>query len=213
MAEQAARLIWGWGGLLKPMAAEGGEAGDETLAERVRAGGDTAAFAILVTRYRGRVVALARRMLAERGGGPDEAEDVAQETFVAAYDRPGRPSGAANRSARQAVPHRGQPLPGSPARPGAPPWPSPTSTAFSEPAEPDASSARGDPGRRARWSAAKRRRRPAAQTARRVSAAAPGRPVLRGIASAMGLPLGTVKTHLFRARAHLRQALSGYWQS
>ena len=30
------------------------------------------------------------------------------------------------------------------------------------------------------------------------------------IAAAAGVPLGTVKTHLFRARAQLRAALSGY---
>ena len=30
------------------------------------------------------------------------------------------------------------------------------------------------------------------------------------IAAATGLPIGTVKTHLFRARAQLRQALTGY---
>ena len=44
------------------------EASDEALAERVRATGDVAAFGILVTRYRARVVALARRMLARSGG-------------------------------------------------------------------------------------------------------------------------------------------------
>ena len=64
-------------------------ASDEALAARVRATGDAEAFAVLVTRYRGRLIALARRMLAEQRGGPDEAEDVAQEAFVAAYDRRG----------------------------------------------------------------------------------------------------------------------------
>lgn len=60
---------------------------DEALAERVRLSGDRAAFALLVTRYRGRVVALARRMLAAQSA--DEAEDVAQETFLAAYEKRG----------------------------------------------------------------------------------------------------------------------------
>ena len=60
---------------------------DESLAERVRASGDRAAFALLVTRYRSRVVALARRMLAAQSA--DEAEDVAQETFLAAYQKRG----------------------------------------------------------------------------------------------------------------------------
>ena len=58
---------------------------DEALAERVRASGDRAAFSLLVTRYRGRIVALARRMLAAQSA--DEAEDVAQETFLAAYEK------------------------------------------------------------------------------------------------------------------------------
>ncbi len=61
------------------------EASDEALAERVRVSGDTAAFGELVNRYRSRVMALARRMLA--GSAPEDAEDVAQEAFVAAYDK------------------------------------------------------------------------------------------------------------------------------
>ena len=72
------------------------EASDEALAERVRTSGDVAAFALLVTRYRSRVVALARRMLA--GSGGEDAEDVAQEAFVAAYDKRTDVSGAANHS-------------------------------------------------------------------------------------------------------------------
>ena len=64
-------------------------ASDEALAARVRASGDAEAFAVLVTRYRGRLIALSRRMLSESRGGADEAEDVAQEAFVAAYDRRG----------------------------------------------------------------------------------------------------------------------------
>ncbi|MEO7717745.1 MAG: sigma-70 family RNA polymerase sigma factor, partial [Capsulimonas sp.] len=33
------------------------------------------------------------------------------------------------------------------------------------------------------------------------------------IAMATELPIGTVKTHLFRARAQLRGTLAGYWES
>lgn len=58
---------------------------DEALAERVRATGDRTAFAALVTRYRGRIITLARRMLA--GSEWEEAEDIAQETFLAAYEK------------------------------------------------------------------------------------------------------------------------------
>lgn len=56
---------------------------DDALAERVRSSGDVAAFSTLVTRYRGRLIALARRMLPMSSS--DEAEDIAQEAFVAAY--------------------------------------------------------------------------------------------------------------------------------
>jgi RNA polymerase sigma-70 factor (ECF subfamily) len=60
---------------------------DEALASRVRASGDAKAFALLVTRYRGRLIGLARRMLASGTFGSEEAEDVAQEAFVAAFDK------------------------------------------------------------------------------------------------------------------------------
>ena len=61
---------------------------DEVLAARVQATGDLDAFSLLVTRYRVRLTGLARRMLIGAGaGGPEEAEDVAQEVFLAAYDK------------------------------------------------------------------------------------------------------------------------------
>ena len=191
------------------MAGEGGRAAsgdsDEALAARVRATGDPAAFALLVTRYRARVVALARRMLATGGGGPDEAEDVAQEAFVAAYDkrgtfRPGDPFRpwlyriALNRCLDR--------LRAQARRPPAADW-----DAIPEPAQPGA-----DPLGRLLDE----------ERDGRIQAAVAALPpkyravfLLRHlddlsyeeIAAATGLPLGTVKTHLFRARAQLRQAL------
>jgi RNA polymerase sigma-70 factor (ECF subfamily) len=185
-----------------------GEGDDEALAARVRATGDVAAFAALVTRYRARVVALARRMLA---ADPEEAEDVAQEAFVAAYDkrqsfRPGEPFRpwlyriAVNRCldrlrARSRRPDvldlSGIPEPASPA-------PDPAQALLA-----------GEGDRRL------------------ASAVAALPPKLRAvfllrhlddlsyeeIAAATGVPLGTVKTHLFRARAHLRAALAGYLEN
>ncbi len=178
---------------------------DEALALRVRAHGDTEAFALLVTRYRGRVVALARRLL---DTARDEAEDVAQEAFVAAYDkrasfRPGasfRPwlyRIAVNRCLdRQRAQAR---------RPAF----VPLDTA-SEPAEEGA-------GPLATLLTDERERR-----LNQAVAALPTHYrivfLLRHlddltyeeIAQATGQPLGTVKTHLFRARAALRHALTGY---
>jgi RNA polymerase sigma-70 factor (ECF subfamily) len=43
-------------------------------------GGDAEAFASIVTRHQGRIIAHCRRMI-----GPSHAEDVAQETFLRAY--------------------------------------------------------------------------------------------------------------------------------
>ena len=186
--------------------AAGDDTGDEGLAERVRASGDVAAFSILVTRYRGRLVALARRMLT--GSNSDEAEDVAQEAFVAAYDkrasfRKGEPFRpwlyriAVNRcldrlrmqSRRPSTVEIGS-LP-EPALPGS----DPINALLSYEEE---------------------------ERLQEAVAALP--PKLRTvfvlrhlddlsydeIAVVTGLPLGTVKTHLFRARADLRAALTGY---
>lgn len=209
MAELAVGPNAGWAGLVLRMAARDAESAgdsDEALAERVRAGGDAAAFAVLVTRYRGRLVALARRMLAD--GGSDEAEDVAQEAFVAAYDKrasfrrgePFRPwlyRITVNRCLdRLRARSRRPPVSdlGSVPEPG---------TASAEPLGLILADER---------------------DARLQEAVAGLPPKLRAvfllrhlddlsydeIAAATSLPMGTVKTHLFRARAHLRQALVGY---
>lgn len=210
MAEAASWWVRGWA--VQRMAAQDDDAGsDEALAERVRAGGDTAAFAVLVSRYRGRIIALARRMLSEGSGGGEEAEDVAQETFVAAYDR--------RASFRRGEPFR--------------PWlyriavnrcldrlraraRRPALLDFDSVPEPEEPG--GDPLRSILADERDDRLNDAV-------AALP--PKLRAvfllrhlddlsydeIAVATGLPMGTVKTHLFRARTHLRQALTGYLQS
>lgn len=181
-------------------------ASDEALAERVRSSGDVGAFSLLVSRYRGRVVALSRRMLGPAGW--DEAEDVAQEAFVAAYDKrlsfrrgePFRPwlyRIAVNRcldrlraQARRPAPVEIGSIP-EPVGQGA----DPLESLLTEEGE-----------------------------ARLGEAVAALPPKLRAvfllrhlddlsyeeIAAATGVPMGTVKTHLFRARAQLRQALTGY---
>ena len=179
---------------------------DEALAERVRASGDAAAFSLLVHRYRGRIIALARRMLT--GSNSDEAEDVAQEVFVAAFDK--RASFRRGESFRPwlyriAVNRCLDRLRSQSRRPsildiGSVPEPSlrgaePIDTLLAEEGE-----------------------------ARLREAVAALPPKLRAvfvlrhlddlsydeIAQASGLPLGTVKTYLFRARADLRAALSEY---
>jgi RNA polymerase sigma-70 factor (ECF subfamily) len=58
------------------------EEADDSLVERVLVG-DTAAFVLLVERYKRPVYTLAYRLL----GNPADAEDAAQETFVRAYTR------------------------------------------------------------------------------------------------------------------------------
>src|SRR5437667_7029349 len=62
-----------------------GQPSDETLARRAQAG-DPDAFATLVDRYQRTVFNLAYRML----GDAQEAEDVAQEVFIRAYQSLGR---------------------------------------------------------------------------------------------------------------------------
>jgi RNA polymerase sigma-70 factor (ECF subfamily) len=179
---------------------------DEALAERVRASGDRAAFALLVSRYRGRVVALARRMLA--GRSPEEAEDVAQETFLAAYEKrqtferglPLRPwlyRIAVNRCLDRLRAESRHPAP------------------LKWDVVPEPSAAQDDPLNRLLASEGERLLETAVSTLP---------PKLRAvfllrhldalsyeeIASATGVPVSTVKTHLFRARAQLRAALSEY---
>src|SRR5579883_2436907 len=214
MLEVARRVAWLRNGIIDRMAAGHsqevhGDASDETLAERVRRHADTAAFAVLVERYRGRIIALSLRMLAGRIGGIDEAEDVAQETFVAAFDRREtfrhgekfRPwiyriavNRCMDRLRRQArrpehtdLEHAGQ--------------------IASESAEP------------LEWLLAGEWEEHLQQAVAALPPAYRAVFVLRHlddlsyeeIAHAAGLPLGTVKTHLFRARAQLRQALSDYF--
>lgn len=181
---------------------------DEMLAERVRRSDDTMAFGQLVERYRTRLVALARRMLASGSGIGGDAEDVAQEVFVAAYDkRASYRTGTSFRSwlyriavnrcldrlrarARYPAPHRMEDLP--------------------EPIEPDS-----DPLHAVlaeEWEA--RLRQAVAALPPKYRAVF----ILRHlddlsyeeIAAATDLPLGTVKTHLFPARAQLRRELTGY---
>ena len=192
------RAASAWGGAAAMLTS------DEALAERVRATGDTAAFSVLMTRYRARVTALARRMLA--ASGADEAEDVAQETFVAAFaGRAGFRRGelfrpwlyriAVNRCLDRLRAQTRRPAPLN-------------IRAVPEPASPDADPLNAlltDEGQR-----------------RLSEAVAKLPPKLRAvfvlrflddlsyteIASATGLPLGTVKTHLSRARAFLRTALA-----
>jgi len=182
------------------------DASDEALAERVRATGDVAAFGVLVTRYRARIVALARRMLA--AASPDEAEDVAQEAFVAAYDKrlsfqrgePFRPwlyRIAVNRCLDRLRAQARRPV------------------VVVEITDVPAALAGGDPVEALLTEEGE-------QLLSTAVAALP--PKLRAvfllrhlddlsyeeIAVAVGVPLGTVKTHLFRARARLRAALSEY---
>lgn len=212
MLELARRLAGARNGIIVRMAAghsqEDGHASDEALADRVRRDGDTSAFTVLIDRYRGRIIALALRMLAGRIGGLDEAEDVAQETFVAAFDRREtfrhgekfRPwiyriavNRCMDRLRRQArrpehtdLDHAGQ-----------------IAADDAEPLE---------------WLLAGEWEERLQEAVASLSPAYRAVFVLRHlddlsyeeISQAAGVPLGTVKTHLFRARAQLRQALSGY---
>jgi RNA polymerase sigma-70 factor (ECF subfamily) len=202
-------------GLLRRISRRGQEetdtVSDETLAARVRATGDTEAFSMLVTRYRGRLVALAHRMLADKNGAPDEAEDVAQEAFVAAYDK--------RRSYRPDLPYR--------------PWL--YRIALNRCLDRLRAHSRGP--RLESWDetlpefVAESGLLTALLTSERearLEEAVSGLPPMyravfllrtlddlsyEEIAAATGMPLGTVKTHLFRARALLREALRDYWNS
>jgi RNA polymerase sigma-70 factor (ECF subfamily) len=189
--------------------AESDVVSDEILATRVRATGDTEAFSLLVTRYRGRLIALAHRMLADKHGDTDEAEDVAQEAFVAAYDK--------RRSYRPDFPYRPwlyrialnrclDRLRVHSRRPRSESWDETLSEFVGEP-EPLTALLTSE------------------REARLEQAVSSLPPMYRAvfllrtlddlsyeeIAVAVGMPLGTVKTHLFRARALLRDALRDYW--
>lgn len=56
---------------------------DEELADRFRAGEKHTSFSMLVERYQKRIYFSARRMV---NGDHDEADEIAQETFVKAYE-------------------------------------------------------------------------------------------------------------------------------
>ncbi len=201
MLKQLASTIF-----LRTASGERDASSDEALAERVRASGDRAAFALLVTRYRVPIVALARRMLTGRSS--EEAEDVAQETFLAAYAKrqtferglPFRPwlyRIAVNRCLDR--------LRAESRRPARLDWE----------AVPEPPQFQDDPLNCLLASEGER----LLETA--VSALPPKlRAVFllrhldalsyEEIAAATGVPISTVKTHLFRARVQLRAALSEY---
>ena len=180
---------------------------DEALAERVRATGDQAAFALLVTRYRARVVALARRMLT--ASGAEEAEDVAQEAFLAAYDK--------RASFRRGEPFRPwlyriavnkclDRLRTRSRRPVSVEWDSVPETAASGSDPVDLLlTEEGEHLLEAAVAALPPKLR-AVFLLRHLDALS-----YDEIATATGVPTATVKTHLFRARAHLRGALAEYW--
>jgi RNA polymerase sigma-70 factor (ECF subfamily) len=176
-----------------------GQPSDETLARRAQAG-DADAFAALVERYQRAVLNLAYRML----GDAQEAEDIAQDVFVRAYQALGRfdPSRrffswlyriAVNRclSAR-ARPHDDQ-LAGEIASGLTDPSPSPEQQAA-----------------RSETQAAVQRAIAALPEHERALVALRYGADLsyEEIAVTMQLPLGTVKTRLFRARQRLAGLLS-----
>jgi len=195
-------------GIIREMAGSqtaGSEVTDEMLAERMRLRGDTEAYAALIDRYRVRLLALARRML---GGSSEEAEDVVHEALVAAYHRrqtyrsgevfrPWLYRITINRCVdRLRVKSR-----------------RPSSISLDD--QPEATAA----------SAGPLDSLLAQERERQLQQAVEGLPpkyraifLLRHlddmsyeeIARATEIPLGTVKTHLFRARAQLREALQGY---
>lgn len=180
---------------------------DERLADAVRTKGDAQAFAVLVTRYRGRVLALARRMLGP--GAAEEAEDAAQDAFLAAYEK------------------RATFRPGEPFRP----WlyrivvnrcldklraraRRPQVHALDAVAEPSSDE---NPLRSVLQDEWETRLQEAVQDLEpRYRAVFLLRHLddlsYEDIARATDLPLGTVKTHLFRAREKLRLALKGYFE-
>lgn len=222
MAADAA-LVFSPSGILRRMAAMERDAGqrdahsdeafiasDEDLAERVRASGDAAAFAEIIARYRSRLIALARRMLAHSGGF-EEAEDVAQDALVAAYHRretyrrgdPFRPwlyRIAVNRCLDRLRVQSRRPAPQ-------------TLDNLPEPESPKDDPL--DALLEDEWEA---------HLAAAVAALAPRHRAVfllrhldelsyEEIAIATDIPIGTVKTYLFRARAALRRELTGYFDA
>ena len=190
--------------------ADRGGPSDEALAVAVRNSGDTAAFGILVTRYRSRITGLARKMLGS--GHADEADDIAQEVFVAAYVhrasfRPGSPFRpwlyriAVNRCLDRLKSRSRQPLITD--------WENAPEPSVADLHEPLGNYLAGELD---------------AVLQKAVDALPLNHKsvfVLRHIdelsyeeiAEATNQPIGTVKTNLFRARAELRKGLSSYLSS
>lgn len=173
---------------------------DQEIVQRCLAG-EADAYAVLVERYGGRVYNIALRITRDA----DAAQDCAQETFVRAYRAlhqydPGLPFGpwlfrittnaSLNHAQRwQAHETTVEELPDDPAPPEA--GPEPTAVRREEVAEVLAAMAELAPAYRA------------ALTLRHIQQLS-----YQEVADALGLPLGTVKTHLHRARAALRARLA-----
>lgn len=180
---------------------------DESLAISVRNSDDTAAFGVLVTRYRARITGLARKMIGT--GHADEADDIAQEVFVAAYMhrksfRPGLPFRpwlyriAVNRCLDKLKSRGRQPIITD--------WENAPEPAMHDELEPLSNFLAGE------LDSVLQKAVDALPVNHRAVF------VLRHIdelsyeeiAEATNQPIGTVKTNLFRARAELRRGLSGY---
>jgi RNA polymerase sigma-70 factor, ECF subfamily len=167
---------------------------DETLAQRAQQG-EISAFAELVSRYQRTVLNLAYRML----GDPQEAEDVAQEVFIRAYQSLGSFDSsrrffswlyriAVNRclSVR--------------ARPRTESLDEEDGAALPDPANsPEQQAARGETRAAVQRAIAALPQHERALVALRYGADLS----YEEIAATMQLPLGTVKTRLFRARQRL----------
>jgi RNA polymerase sigma-70 factor (ECF subfamily) len=182
---------------------------DEDLATRAALHNDAEAFSLLVDRYRARLCALCKRMLSA-GGMSEEAEDTAQDAFVAAYHaramyRPGEPYRAwiyrivvnrcvdklrsgARKPRRVSIESIGEP------------------GADAGPLEQLISNERESRLRHAIDKLPDKYR--AVFLLRHLDDLS-----YEEIAVAVELPLGTVKTHLFRARAQLRESLKDVLES
>jgi len=163
--------------------------------------GDADAYAVLVERYGGRVYNLALRITDD----PDAAKDCAQEAFIRAYRAlhrydPSRPFApwlfriATNTSLNhlRRWHAKGEPIDEPPDVPGEPEeGPEATAVRRDEVAEVVAAMAELPPAYRA------------ALTLRHMQQLS-----YQEVADTLGLPLGTVKTHLHRARAALKARLA-----